>query len=139
MRKVQNDEIGGVEETGRDDIGEVVMGKTESLERVEVTEFRGNVAREGFVREVEMGDSVVGADDAGPATGGGVGVGPRVEDAGGVGVNGAFQGQKRQTIGVQRGSEWDEEEEEAYQKWGDGQIRKHFIEFVKEEKRNGRC
>lgn len=44
MRKVQNDEIGGIEEIGRDHIGKVVVGKTESLERVNQTEFRGDVA-----------------------------------------------------------------------------------------------
>nr|POE54672.1 f-box protein cpr30 [Quercus suber] len=51
---------------GRDGVGEVVVGESESAERVEEAEFGGEVAGEGLVREEKGGDAVASANNAGP-------------------------------------------------------------------------
>lgn len=43
------------------------MRESESLKRSEVAEFRGYVTGEILGRESELGDSVAGAGDSGPA------------------------------------------------------------------------
>lgn len=91
MREVEDEKSCGVEEMGWDGVGEVVVGESESAERVEEAEFGGEVAGEGLVREEKGGDAVASANNAGPVAWGWVGVGPGVEDVSRVGVYGGFE------------------------------------------------
>lgn len=72
VREVDDNEGCGVEERGRNDVGEVVVWKTESFEGAEKSQFRGNVTAEALVRERELRNSVAGAGHAGPVACSGV-------------------------------------------------------------------
>lgn len=76
MGEVDVTEVDGVEETGGDGFGEVVAAEFESCERVEESEFGGDVAGESSSGENEGGDSAACAGDARPVAWSLVGFGP---------------------------------------------------------------
>lgn len=98
MREVKDNEGGGVEERGRNGVGELVVWKTQSFEGGEKSQFGGNVTAEVLVRERELGNSVAGAGDAGPVACSGVVFRPGAENGGGVGVDGGFEGEEGEAV-----------------------------------------
>lgn len=116
VREIEREEPGGVEETGRDGLGEVVVGERESFEGVEEAELGGDVAGEALVGEGEARDAVASAHNAGPVAGGRVGLGPGLEDAGRVEVDGCFESEEGEAVGGERGREWSSGEEEECEK-----------------------